>query len=115
MRKINEQREERIKLNYLRLEMYSYPYAKKALENNYYDLKTPQIMHISNLISKIELALEILGGERREVIEDMYFNHIDLNYDGLALKHYVHLNTIRYWEKQFFDILSNLLGIDKSF
>jgi predicted nucleic acid-binding OB-fold protein len=115
-RHFNKRKKDQVKLDYLRLEMYSYHDTKKALHGQLSCINSPHILHMCDVVSKINLALELLekkqfGKEMRDVIEDMYFRNVSLTYDGLALKYYVHPNTIRYWEKEFFSILGDLLGI----
>ena len=99
---------------YLQLEMYSYEKNKRLLESG--KLSTIQALHIERVLNAIDKALEILSitrfGELKvKIIKDHYFNNRYMTWEGRAVKFFVHVNSIRNWEYEFFSILNGLLGV----
>jgi hypothetical protein len=45
----------------------------------------------------------------------MYWESYTLDHYELSYKHFIHVNTVRIWEKQFFLLLSEILGLRISF
>lgn len=105
----------RERLNYLKTELFCYHENKKLLENPV-ELTTRQIFYIQYIISSIDLAFRITketrsGDYKCKLIQDMYWQSRSLDHTALSLKHYIHVNTVRIWEKQFFILLSEILGL----
>lgn len=105
----------RERLHYLKTEMFCYNENCRLLKQQA-RLTTMQIQYIQHIVSSIELALKIteqtsFGEQKRKLIEDMYWHSRSLNQNGLALKHYIHVNTVAKWEKEFFRLLSDLVGV----
>ena len=105
-------------IKYLQLEMYSYKKNKKLLESG--ELSTTQHIHIETVINTIDQALEILLGTKSgelkvKIIKDHYFNRNYMTWEGRAVKFFVHVNSVRNWEYEFFNILSSLLGLTFTF
>ena len=103
------------KLHYLKIEMLCYHDTKKIL-NNPNLLSSKQIIYMQNIVDAIDKALNILQGTKngdlkRQIIEDVYWYSPHLPYEVITGKHYVHLNSIRYYETQFFYILADCLGL----
>lgn len=109
----------RERLNYLKTELFCYPENKKLLEDPKI-LSTRQVIYIQYIISSIDLAFKILrethsGEYKLKLIQDMYWESYNLDHFDLSYKHFIHVNTVRIWEKQFFLLLSEILGLRISF
>jgi hypothetical protein len=112
---MNKVKISKYRLYYLRIEMYCYHETKKMIENTE-QLTTRKYNFMENIVKAIDMSLEItekefMGLEKVKLIKDMYWYSRHLIHDALALKHYVHVNTVRNWERDFFIKFSDILGL----
>lgn len=106
--------ERKIKINFLRVELYSYLKNKQILSEE--DVNTPTYLYLKWITDSIDKSLEILstspsGELKLNLIKDKYLNdHLMKNHE-LSNKHYVHYNTLLAWDNEFLGILSRTLGL----
>jgi len=106
--------ERKVKVNFLRVELYSYLKNKQILSEE--DVNTNTYLYLKWITDSIDKALEILsttmcGDQKVKLIKDKYLEGHILKNDELSGKHYVHYNTLLTWDNEFLDILSRTLGL----
>lgn len=82
-------------------------------------LNSREYSYLTWITEAIDQAIDLietmsLGDLRKKVMEDKYFNTPKLNYYKLTSKYYLHVNTVRGWEKDFIDFISNFLGFTET-
>lgn len=103
------------KLNYLKIEMFLYTETKQKIKD-FVGESTRVVRYMSDIVSSIEKALNLLertsnGKFKRKVIEDIYINKKYKTYVALAQELNLHINTIRYYEFEYFYLLASCLGV----
>ena len=94
----------------------TYNKTKKILNNPHQGITTLELRYMTNIVQAIDKALDLLeatgGGQlKRTIIEDAYWHSYHKSCQELGMKYYVHYNTIRHYEYQFFYLLADCLGI----
>lgn len=106
--------ERKVKVNFLRVELYSYLKNKQMISDE--DVNTNTYLYLKWMTDSIDKALEILsttlcGDQKVKLIKDKYLQGHILTNDELSAIHYVHYNTLLTWDNEFLDILSRTLGL----
>lgn len=101
--------------NRLKLEMFAYPKYKKQLEDNSIQ-SFRYFENVSRIVDAIDESLDIIsesykGEEKVRMLSKHYFQKPPKNLVQLTMSENYSENTLRNWEMEFFDILSDCLGL----